>query len=137
MSLHHKEGPECERCEFELAQTHPAVADWFLWVKNLFPTVHISWSFRDREDQNNAYKNGLTRKMWPHSKHNFLDELLDPCSKALDIFELSADGRAKFEEAFYRKIFEATQKENFKIRWGGEFKLLKDFNHFELVDEGD
>ncbi len=137
MSLHHKNGGNCEHCSYDLERTHPHLVEWFWWVKSNHPHAHIAWSFRDQEEQDSAYAHGMSRKKWPHSKHNALDSDGEPCSKALDIFEIGDDGKAGWDIPFYAIVNKETIDKGYPIRWGGDFELLKDFNHFELREEGD
>lgn len=132
--MKHTGGNACELCAKKLLDAYPAMVSWFCWVKGLFPTAHVSWSFRGKEDQDKLFEQKKTKLRWPESKHNFTVEGV-PQSKALDLFELREDGKAYFEEGFYSKINEATKAQSLPIRWGGTFKNFKDMPHFELSED--
>lgn len=131
--MKHENIERCLRCDEKLKQAHPALVSWFWWLKDIFPQVHIAWSFRGKEDQEREFQEGRSRLNWPESKHNWTENG-QPCSKALDLFELENNGDARFDEHFYEKINEENIKEDAPIRWGGTFKHFKDLDHFELVE---
>lgn len=130
----HFNGDACEVCAAKLIHAHPSMVSWFCWVRGAFPSAHVSWSFRGQEDQNKLFESHRTLLRWPESKHNFLVDGV-PQSKALDLFELREDGKAYFEEQFFKRIAEATKAQGLPIRWGGTFKNFKDTPHFELSEE--
>lgn len=123
----------CGHCEQDLKKAHPVLVQWFYWVKALHLDAHICWAFRDREDQDMAFEKGLSKLKWPESKHNALDTDGNPCSRALDVFQIKSDGKAYFDVDWCAVVNEETKKQNFPIKWGGDFKTLKDFDHFEMI----
>lgn len=129
---HTNDGP-CVSCEAKLEKACPTMVYWFDIMKEANPTAHISWSWRGEMEQNQMFADGKSRQKWPESKHNVMDDNFNPKSEALDIFELLSDGKASFELPFYEKIAEETKEWGFPIRWGGTFKTIKDYNHFEVV----
>lgn len=126
--MSHANGLLCERCASKLLQAHPIMSDWFKFVKTKFSSAHISWSFRDEKNQNEAFEKGLSKLKWPDSMHNKMG------SRALDLFELGEDGKAYFHSDWYQKINEETLNAALPIRWGGTFKTFKDMDHFEMVE---
>lgn len=88
----------------------------------------IICGYRNKEDQNEAFKGGKSNARWGMSKHN-----QNP-SHAVDIVPYPVDwgDKERFAElagvikgiAFMKKI---------PIRWGGDFKSIKDMSHFEIV----
>lgn len=127
---------ECPSCEAKLADAHLAIRDWFHWLTQYFPDVHVSISFRNETDQNKAFFEGKSKLCWPLSPHNHSLNG-QACAKALDIFTLDEKGLAVFDKLFYEKVYEKTQAAKFPISWGGHFKSLGDYNHFQLDEEKD
>lgn len=135
MKVKHDASPACPSCAEKLKETYKPMVMWFMWIKNIFPKAHIAHSFRDKETQNTMVQMGLSQTPWPHSKHNVIDDNGDPASMALDLFELKDNGVAGWDVPFYESIYKASQQQTIKIRWGGHFPNLKDYNHFELAEE--
>lgn len=136
MRVKHEHGKSCSRCELMLEQAHPAIAEWFLdEVKPLFPSAHISCSYRSKADQDAAFLARKSKLRFPQSKHNATDAQGKPAARALDLFQLSPDGlSARFPKAWYAEIYATSVLDSgAKIRWGGTFKTFGDANHFELV----
>lgn len=131
---HRNDTLDCPRCKEKLHQAHPKLVAWFNEIKPFFPTVHVAVSYRGATEQNEAFKEGRSRLPFPKSKHNATEGTL-PCAKALDLFNLSAEGVATFPWPFYKKIADLCAQQKDPIRWGGTFKTLGDANHFELIDE--
>ncbi len=129
----HYDGPVCAGCEKKLLQADPRIAKWFRTrVKVLKPDCHISWSFRGKEDQDDAVKEGKSEKPWPSSLHNAVQNG-KPCSRALDLFRI-VNGKAEFAPGYFFAIWEASEKAGDPIRWGGKFKSIGDYCHFELSE---
>lgn len=123
----HTNDAVCPLCEEKLRDADSVIADWFRnQVKPKWPTAHISWAYRGEAEQNKAYELGYSKAKYPNSLHN-----LNP-SRALDLFELD-EGKAKFNPLFFAAINEMNEKLKIKIRWGGKFKKLADYSHFELA----
>lgn len=129
----HKNGQPCDSCIKKLEGCHIGIGTFFVWVRSRFPEAHISWGFRNQQQQDLAFNTGQSKTKWPDSKHNNMADGV-PASMAIDIFRLGPDGKAYFEVEFYEKIWTASQLEGFNgiVEWGGNFKTLKDYNHFEL-----
>ncbi len=126
----HTDGPVCAGCEKKLMQADPRIAKWFRErVKPLKPDCHISWSFRGKEDQEEAVREGKSEKPWPSSAHNAIQNG-KPCSRALDLFQ-SVDGKALFPMRYFREICDDADAAGVPIRWGGRFRSLGDACHFE------
>jgi hypothetical protein len=128
--LHHDHLEICPLCEEKLTQAHSYMVDWFRNLKKSTPMIHVSWSFRNREDQEAAVKKGLSKLTFPFSKHNFSKDG-KPCSLALDLFVLSIENIAQFPPLQYAKINADNQAKNLPIKWGGQWKTLGDGDHFE------
>ncbi len=137
MKLHHTKDPRCPLCEDKLRQAHPRLQKWFDHIKrDLFDDVHISCSFRTKEDQEKAFHDGRTRALWPHSKHNVVRLDGEPESHALDLFQLS-EGKAEFKPRYFGAIQLFNKEEGYdsELQWGGNFRTIRDAVHFELRKE--
>lgn len=132
MSHHTNEVPYCPLCSEKLAQCDSLLVDWFNWIKNLYPKVHVSWGWRNKADQDRMLEEGRTKAPWPQSRHNALDNEGRPSSQALDLFELKDDGTAQFPPELYEKIYRDTESLGLPIEWGGNFKSFKDRDHYQL-----
>jgi len=121
--MKHVQGPVCPSCEEKLIHAHPTIREWFHQVKDAYQTIHTSCVYRDEVAQMEAFQEGRSHVKWPNSKHNQMPSL------AIDLFEITPDGVAKFDPVMMTKInghFGAA------LRWGGDFEKLKDFVHFEI-----
>lgn len=89
---------------------------------------------RDEKEQNQAYRDGFSKLMFPKSKHNRLPaEAVDAVPYPIDWNNIE-----RFEElgVLVLEIADMLYKERKiyrKVRWGGHFKSFKDYPHFELV----
>lgn len=123
----------CPSCEDKLKDAHPDIAAWFREkVKPRHKDCHISWSFRGKDDQEKAFLDGKTRLHFPLSAHNKSDDQGNPCSLALDLFELDYNGQACWSWDYFRLIADEAQASHAPIFWGGNWAKLGDFDHFEL-----
>lgn len=129
--MYHTKDQECPGCKDKLVEVHMALADWFWEMKWSHPDIHISQGWRGEEDQNADYQAGKSRAMWGQSKHN---NILNgqPCSLALDIFSMDAQGKAHWDEKLFSQIAEETKNAGYPIIWGGDFTTIHDADHYEL-----
>lgn len=139
MIRHEVDSPVCAECELKLIQAHPECAVFFHAVKAKYPHIHISWTFRDKPDQDRACAAGLSNTPWPTSYHNKTDKDSKPCSHAIDVFLITPeepDGifdRVLVE--FCREIYNEFKADFPWCTWGGNFKH-PDSDHFQIeVDE--
>jgi hypothetical protein len=102
-------------------------------VKPRFPGAHISWAFRNQENQQKEFNEGRSLLPWPISKHNKTNKEGQPESRALDLFRLSSDGKAEFPKEWYLEIANECEERGDTIRCGSTFKTLKDYCHFEMI----
>lgn len=138
MSLmpHHTSNPVCELCEFKLKSAHPLIADWYRTkVKPTFKDAHISWSYRGKDDQEQAFADGKSKLHYPNSQHNKTDSSGNPQSTALDLFEIDDSGQAIFNPKFYAQINAMNVDQKLGIAWGHIFKSLGDDDHFALIPD--
>jgi peptidoglycan L-alanyl-D-glutamate endopeptidase CwlK len=86
---------------------------------------------RDKESQNEAYKAGNSQLRWPDSKHNKLPSL------AVDLAPYPTDWKniAQFG-GLWGQIMQAAYSNGLDVIWGGNWKQLKDYGHFELKVNG-
>lgn len=130
---HHSQGDLCPSCEEKLKKVHPILCIWFRNnVKVKHPDAHISWGFRNEEEQTWAYNDGKSKAKWPESKHNRTDPTGIPRAEALDLFRLSLAGIALFPMSWYRQIADEIQGD--PIQWGGTFHAIIDLDHFQVIE---
>lgn len=123
---HHTSDPSCLLCEQKLLQATKELEIWFRKVKSKYPSIHISWSYRDQASQEQAFAEGKTHAHFPHSPHNQMPSL------AIDIFQINDKGQAIFDPIFCAKIAEEARQDEDPILWGGIFKSLGDNDHFQF-----
>jgi hypothetical protein len=128
---HHTIDSVCPLCEQKLLTAHAYMRSWFHQIKNFYPTCHVSWAWRGKEDQEAAFKEGKSKDHWPQSPHNRIDIFGKPESHALDLFQL-IDGKAIFDPVFCAKIAAYSESLNLPVFWGGKFKNLGDFDHYQV-----
>lgn len=121
------------RCSKFLEEANPSLATWFFIMRSEFPDLHISCSWRGKEDQTFYFMSGKSKKPWPQSKHNKMDEKGNPCAEALDLFQIDDKGKAQFKMVYYKAIHDFSQYQGFRdIEWGGTWKM-KDGPHFQMA----
>lgn len=135
MRLRHTDGSECPKCEEIIKTAHPYMADWFRRKKKENRSLHCSCAWRGAAEQNRAFAEKKSKLMFPFSKHNKTKNG-EPCSEALDLFQIDADGNARFSMPFYQKIANENEADKEPIRWLGD-STLKDGPHFELIEQAD
>jgi peptidoglycan L-alanyl-D-glutamate endopeptidase CwlK len=80
-------------------------------------------------DQDKAFAEGRSKLKWPKSKHNTIP------SMAVDVAPYPLDWENINEFYFLAGIvFTLAAKNGVKIKWGGKFKTLQDYGHFELEE---
>jgi hypothetical protein len=134
MNTTHKDGIECPLCSYRVLSSHPYLVRWYLAKKSSYINLHISYAWRSKEDQDRAYSEHKSLVKWPKSKHNFVRSDGTPESRALDLFQIDEDYCARFSPSFMSKLNDENKKESLAIRWGGDFKGLNDYCHFEIWD---
>lgn len=122
----HTQGSECEGCNERLKQAHVLLQSFFYQLKEISEDVHVSHVFRDEADQNAAFESGASKLKWPNSKHNRIP------AEAIDIFQIDSKGKAVFDPRFCHEAYKLSLRLGFDFRWGGQFKTLGDYGHFEI-----
>lgn len=112
----------------------PKVIEMYRKVKAKYFDAHVSWTFRGERDQELCFATGVSKAHWPDSPHNKMKEN-QPCSIAMDLFRLNGYGCAEWKEKWFREIAEHLKLEGIALIWGGDFKSLKDYDHFETKPE--
>lgn len=130
--MKHAQGPDCPVCDEKLKLAHLGIASWFRRVKVLWPTLHVSSSWRDQQEQTALLQGGMTRAPWPKSAHNHMVEG-KPCSTALDLFTIEPDGIGRWPWKTYVLIDDHNKTHQEPVVWGGSWKSLIDGPHFELA----
>lgn len=121
----------CTSCEKKLEEAHPKLREWFSAVKKRYINAHVSCAFRNQADQTKVYLEKKSTLRWPNSKHNFMKDG-KPCAMALDLFQIDEDGLARWSPQFFAKLNADNEAAKIDLRWGGLFKSLGDYCHFEL-----
>ena len=130
--IKHNDDIECPLCEFKLRSAYYLIAEWFRKIKKTsYPHLHISCSYRNMADQEQAFKDGKCQLHYPHSPHNFTIKG-KPYSLALDLFVIDEDGTARFPALLYKKIDQENRANQEPIFWGGRWKTLGDYCHFQV-----
>lgn len=130
---HHTSDPVCPLCEEKLKTAHPEIARWYRNdVKASYPNAHVAWAYRGKEDQERAFQEHRTKCHYPDSPHNRMVEGR-PESLALDLFQIDEDHRALFNPIWYAKLSDECEQKKLPIQWGGTFKTLGDYDHFQLT----
>jgi peptidoglycan L-alanyl-D-glutamate endopeptidase CwlK len=124
--MHEKSGPSCAGCDERLLQGHETIQKFFHELKILFHDLHCFTVYRNEEDQNNAFIAKASRLKYPNSKHNKIP------AEAIDLFQINEQRKAVFDPMFYAKVNAKAKELGFELEWGGEWKTLKDFPHFQL-----
>jgi peptidoglycan L-alanyl-D-glutamate endopeptidase CwlK len=124
----------CPGCENRLKEGVPELSDFFHYFKEKYPTLHVSWVHRGKEDQEKAMQNGESNAHFGESKHNSLPSL------AVDIFEINENGKASWDAGFCIKVYDEVKALGMKLKNGGDFKCKKtgkslgDYGHFEVAE---
>lgn len=132
-----------KQSEQRLMQAHPDLITLFRTVVKKFDCIVLE-SFRDKEKQDEAFKNGNSKLQWPHGKHNQLPSLaVDVAPYPLDWKDLSRFYHfAGFVQGTAEMLLQ-DHKITHKIRWGGDWdsdqnlseEKFKDLVHFEVITE--
>jgi hypothetical protein len=132
MKAKHVEGTSCPSCDEKLLTAHPDLREWFnKCVKPKFTDAHISWSFRDKFNQNQCVAEGKSKLKWPLSAHNKTDENGNPCAHALDLFELCSNGMARWSWKYFKEIAAESKAKQYPVDWGHDLWGWDD-DHFQL-----
>ncbi len=128
MSLipHHTSDLVCALCEQKLTEAHPDLVEWFKALKARHSNVHVSWSYRDKASQTQAFTSGASKLQFPQSAHNKQPAM------ALDIFLIDETGKAVWDPVFCAKVNQESMALGYPLKWGGNWKALGDNDHFEL-----
>lgn len=122
----HVYGDSCPGCDARLLKGHPKIVEVFRFIKSKHLDVHCSWIYRGQEDQERAKSNGASLASFGQSKHN-----LEP-AEAMDIFQQDNNGVGIFDPKFCRQLNEDLKSSGFNLKWGGDFKKIGDYCHWEL-----
>ena len=114
----------------KLASCDPKLQDVFNRVILRRDCIILSGR-REELEQNELVRNGRSELKYPLSKHN-----KKPQSTAIDTapFPIDWENIQRFVE-FGGYVLGMADAMNIKLVWGGHWKSLKDYGHFELVEE--
>lgn len=87
---------------------------------------------RGKEAQNQAYNTGKSKAKWGQSKHNVIPGIRE-LSDAVDAapYPIDWNNHVRFSEMNDR-IQTIAKNKGYKIKWGGNFKNIKDLGHWEV-----
>lgn len=125
MSKHTNDGV-CSACTEKLSVARGELVNFFYQVKEQYPNAHVSWSYRDKKNQDECNEKGTSKLIFPASEHNKLP------SRAIDLFQINEYGAGVWDSKFCRQA--AVIAHALDIVWGGDFSNKKqgDFDHFQL-----
>ena len=132
--LHHTDDPVCQACEEKLNTAHQVLKLWFLNnVKTRWPSAHVSWAYRDKASQEQAFADGKSKLHYPDSAHNKTGPDGIPCATALDLFQIISK-IAVFDPGWYKEVslVPLPMGSQYTLFWGAKFKSLGDNDHFEI-----
>jgi hypothetical protein len=135
----HELGLVCPSCDEKILSGHPLLQSCWKTIKTGFPEAHLSWVWRDKENQNKFFAEGRTQLKWPHSTHNYMFEN-KPCSLAIDIFKLVEVTKALFPPRFYYDINKFIEDNYLPLEWSGRWNEgkkdgFKEMDHFQLKEK--
>jgi D-alanyl-D-alanine carboxypeptidase len=116
----------CEGCLQRLLEGHAEIQRFFHWLKENHSDAHTSWVYRGPDDQEKARSTGASNARFGQSKHNSLP------ARAIDIFQIDVNGVAIFDRKWCLELNEQAKAAGFRLKWGGEFKSLGDYGHWEI-----
>ncbi len=110
-----------------LGTCHPDLQRLVFAVAKL-DNIAVLCGHRGEAEQVAAYHDGRSRLTWPQSKHNSLP------SRAVDLARVPIDWRDTHGFCTLADVVKAQAAElGIKIVWGGDWKGLKDLDHFQLA----
>ena len=84
---------------------------------------------RGQEAQDKYFNEGKSQIKWPHGKHNKIPSL------AIDAVPYPIDWTNIKEFCYLAGLVEGIASQmGYKIRWGGRWKSLRDYPHYELKE---
>lgn len=112
----------------KLGTCHPDLQKIFFALEMIGVNFIVTCGERNEHDQNLAYTTGKSKVKYPDGKHNKTPSLaVDVCPVPLDWNNISAF------IALSLRVKAKAHELGIKIRYGGDFKNLADFPHYELV----
>jgi len=124
---HHTSDPVCPLCEQKLLAVHPELQNIFhAKIKPSFPDAHVSWGFRSEKEQEQSVLDGKSKLEFPDSAHNKTPAM------AIDLFQIDHAGRAKWDPGFFSAVNQLLEKAAPSVFWGGKWRDLGDFDHFQI-----
>ena len=116
------------RSKRELDTLHPALGAICLTAIKYIDFAIIK-GHRGKEEQEKAFADGKSFAQWPLSKHN-----KNP-SRAMDLFPSPYDWNdIESFRVLADLVMGIAKRQGVKLRWGGSFRKLKDYVHFELIE---
>lgn len=120
--------PEFSKRSLEKLDTcHPDLQRLFNEVIKVFDCTILE-GHRNEEEQEEDFNLGKSQKHYPDSMHNKIPSL------ALDVapYPIEWSNKDRFT-LFAGIVLGVASRLGIKVRWGGDWKTLKDLDHFELI----
>lgn len=115
----------------KLGTCHPDIARLAKAVNEVFP-IQCICGYRDEKSQDEAFKNGMSKKKYPESKHNKKPSLAGDFVPDPDRNPATLDwGDIKSFELMCLTFESKAEELDINIRLGRDFKF-KDMPHIEL-----
>ncbi len=127
--MSHVNEENCPRCEEVLAKfpgLDPDLEQWFRNLRQAHPNCHTSCAGRGQVDQENCYSAGTSKAHWTQSAHNY--------NQALDLFQLTSEGKAKWDPMWYRDVLGDDPEIGTSLVWGANWTTFKEYPHVETAD---
>ena len=132
-SVHHSADPICPKCEITLMWAHPEFIPVWKAIKTKFLDAHISWTYRDKDSQEEAFKERKSNAHFPNSPHNKTDAKGNKCSHAIDLFQITSEHpEGLWKEEWFEEIATYIVALFPFVFWGGKFKSIHDGDHYEI-----
>jgi hypothetical protein len=130
MPLHHTADAVCPLCEEKLKDAHAELVKWFRNLKEAFPDVHTSCTYRGKEEQDLFFKQGMSKLKYPNSMHNKTKDG-KPCSRAIDLFQIRSDQVPCWQKSYYQKLTDHLKAQDAPLDWGWDLWAW-DAPHYQL-----
>jgi len=124
-----------KRCIDRLSECHFDIQAVIVKTSSYLP-IMVTWGWRGKEDQEEAYHGGKSSLRWPHSKHNRMVDGV-PQSHAVDIIPFALGEDIVWDvtdkwRLMASYVWQVSIKKEVDLIWGGYFG---DYSHFEKQEK--
>ncbi len=113
-------------------ELQPICKEFLVQCKAAGINAHISCTYRDNEEQTEAYKAGRSHAKAGQSPHNVTTQDGSPAARAFDIYIIRDDGTLDWDIKSNAWQRAGEIGEILGLTWGAEFKHLVDAPHFQI-----